>query len=110
IEAPIKRYANEIVTVFLANVMRAGQDGVGTQALAETQSGLMQQAIGAHLDTIAQTINEDGVAPLCRLNGIAEDLIPTLAHGDIESADLAALGKWITDLATAGLLADTPEL
>lgn len=106
----IKRYANEVVTVFLANIMRAGQDGVGTLALGQEQSSLFQQAIGAHLDTIAQTINEQAVLPLCRLNGIPDGLVPTLEHGDIESADLGRLGKYLTDLATAGLLVDTPEL
>lgn len=106
----IKRYANEVVTVFLANVMRAGQDGVGSFALAETQGGLFQQAIGAHLDTIAQAITEQAIAPLCRLNGITPDLMPTLEHGDIESADLARLGAYLTSLAQAGMLVDTPEL
>ena len=106
----IRRYANEVVTTFLANVMRAGQDGVGTFALAETQSGLFQQAIGAHLDTIAQTITEQAILPLIRLNGMDDSLAPTLKHGDIESADLARLGTYIEQLAAAGLLVDTPEL
>ncbi len=106
----IKRYANEVVTVFLANVMRTGQDATGSYALAETQGGLFQQAIGAHLDTIAQTITEQAIGPLCRLNGIPAEVWPVLAHGDIESADLAQLGTYLTNLATAGLLADTPEL
>ena len=106
----IKRYANEVVTVFLANVMRTGQDGTGSYALADVQGGLFQQAIGAHLDTIAQTITEQAIGPLCRLNGIRSELWPTLEHGDIESADLATTGKYFTDLGTAGLIEDTPEL
>lgn len=109
-DATIKRYANEVVTAFLANVMRTGQDGVGSYALAETQGGLFQQAIGAHLDTIGQTITEDAILPLVRLNGFDDRLAPTLTHGDIESADLERLGNYLVHLATAGLLADTPEL
>lgn len=106
----IKRYANEVVTVFLANVMRTGQDSTGSYALAETQGGLFQQAIGAHLDTIAQTINEQAVVPLCRLNGIPEELIPTLEHGNIESANLEEMGRYITVLASTGAIVMTPEL
>ncbi len=106
----IRRYANEVVTAFLANVMRTGQDGVGSYALAETQGGLFQQAIGAHLDTIAEAITEQGILPLIRLNGFDDALAPTLKHGDIESTDLARLGTYLTQLATAGMLADTPEL
>lgn len=109
-DAIIRRYANEIVTVFLANVMRTGQDGIGALALAETQSGLFQQAIGAHLDTVADVLNEQAIGPLCRLNGIPVERVPAIAHGDIESADLARLGAYLVSLATAGILHDTPEL
>jgi hypothetical protein len=90
----VKRYANEIVTVFLANVMRTGQDATGSYALADVQGGLFQQAI----------------VPLCRLNGISAELAPALKHGDIESADLARLGAYVVALGQAGLLVDTPEL
>lgn len=109
-DTTIKRYANEMVTVFLANVMRTGQDATGSYALAETQGGLFQQAIGAHLDTIGQTINEQAILPLVRLNGFDDELMPTLTHGDIESADLVRLGTYLVSLANAGLLAPTPEL
>jgi hypothetical protein len=33
-----------------------------------------------------------------------------VAHGDIESADLAATGTYVLGLAQAGMLEDTPEL
>jgi len=109
-DAVIKRYANEVVTAFLANVLRTGQDGVGSYALAETQGGLFQQAIGAHLDTVANGITEQAIVPLLRMNGVPSSLAPTLTHGDIESADLARLGKYLMDLASAGLLEPSPEL
>ena len=106
----IRRYANEVVTAFLAGVLRTGQDATGSYALAETQSGLFQQAIGAHLDTIANVINEQAIVPLLHLNGFSPELMPTLQHGDIESADLERLGKYLMNLASAGILQDTPQL
>jgi hypothetical protein len=109
-DAVIKRYANEVVTAFLANVLRTGQDGVGSYALAETQGGLFQQANGAHLDTEANTITEQAIVPLLRMNGFSDALAPTLTHGDIESADLARLGTYLMNLASAGLLEPSPEL
>lgn len=109
-DAVIKRYANEVVTAFLANVLRTGQDGVGSYALAETQGGLFQQAIGAHLDTVANTITEQAIVPLLRINGFSDALAPTLQHGDIESADLARLGTYLMNLASSGLLEPSPEL
>jgi phage gp29-like protein len=96
--------------VFLANVMRTGQDGVGSYALAEAHGGLFQQALGAHLDTIANVLNEQAIPRLMALNGVPEARWPTLAHGDVESADLARLGTYLVDLSQAGILADTPEL
>lgn len=106
----VRRYANEIVTAFLANVLRTGQDGIGALALSETQAGLFQQAIGAHLDTIADTITEQAILSLVKLNGMDQALAPTLKHGDIESADLERLGAYLVQLASAGMLEDTPEL
>jgi hypothetical protein len=106
----VRRYANEIVTVFLANVMRVGQDGIGALALADTQSGLFQQAIGAHLDIVADAINTQAVPHLLRVNGINEELAPSLKPGDIESTDLERLGAYLLQLSQTSLLENTPEL
>lgn len=106
----VRRYANELVTVFLANVMRTGQDGIGALALSETQSGLFQQAIAAHLDIIGDAINTQAIPRLIRLNGINPALAPRLQHGRLDSADLQQLGLYLVRLANTGLLLDTPEL
>ena len=106
----VRRYANELVTVFLANVMRTGQDGIGALALSETQSGLFQQAISAHLDIIGDAINTQAIPALVRLNGIDPALTPQIRHGRLDSADLTVFGQFLTQLATTGLLLDTPEL
>jgi len=106
----IRRYANEMVTVFLANVLRTGQDNVGAFALSETQSGLFQQAIGAHLDTVADTLTNQAVWPLWRLNGGQPETSPLIRHGDIESAGMAEMGQLLKDLADSGLLYPSPEL
>jgi len=106
----IRRYANEIVAVFLANVMRAGQDGVGTYALSETQSGLFQQAIAAHLDIIGDAINTQAIPALMRVNGIDPELAPKIKHGRIDSVNLQVVGQYLVSLKNAGLLLDSPAL
>jgi hypothetical protein len=106
----VRRYANELVTVFLANVMRTGQDGIGALALSETQSGLFQQAISAHLDIIGDAINTQAIPGLIRLNGIDQALTPQVRHGRLDSADLQNFGLFLVRLANTGLLLDTPEL
>ena len=106
----IRRYANEIVTVFLANVLRTGQDSVGAYSLAETQSGLMQLGLGAQLDVIGDVINSQELPRLMALNGFKPELQPVINHDNIENADLAKLGTYLGALASAGILIDTPEL
>lgn len=106
----VRRYANEIVTVFLANVMRTGQDGIGALALSETQSGLFQQAIAAHLDIVADAVNTQAIPQLLRLNGIDSALAPSIRHGRLDSTDLTQFGLYLVRLTNTGLLGDTPEL
>jgi hypothetical protein len=106
----VRRYANEIVTVFLANVMRTGQDGIGALALSETQSGLFQSAIGAHLDIVADAINTQAIPRLLRLNGFDAELAPKLRPGNIENTDLERLGVYLTQLHQTGMLENTPQL
>lgn len=106
----VRRYANEMVTVFLANVMRTGQDGIGALALSETQSSLFQQAIAAHLDIVADAINTQAIPQLLRLNGIDPEMAPSLRHGRLDSTDLDQFGQYLERLVATGLLSDTPEL
>lgn len=109
-DAIIRRYSNDVVNAFLAAVLRSGQDGIGTQALSSTMSDLFVQSLGAHLDIIQTAINEQAVIPLAKMNGFNLDLIPTVKHGDIESADIARVGAYLAQLSQAGLLVDSPAL
>lgn len=109
-DAIIRRYSNDVVNSFLAAVLRSGQDGIGTQALSTTMSDLFVQSLGAHLDIIQTAINEQAVMQLAKINGFNLDLIPTVRHGDIESADIARVGAYLAQLSQAGLLVDSPAL
>lgn len=106
----INRYANELVGVFGANLTRTGQDGVGSFALADVQSGMFQQNMAAYLDLIGDEITTQEFPRLALYNAIDPALIPKLRHGDIEDANLDALGTYIEKLSGADLLERTPEL
>jgi hypothetical protein len=106
----VRRYANELVTVFLANVMRAGQDTHGSFALAEAQGSLFEQSITSHLDRIGNVINDQALPQLFDLNGLPQDVMPNITHGGLESTELESLAKYLESLTTTGLLLDTPEL
>lgn len=106
----IKRYANEVVIAFLANVLRVGQDATGSYALSSTMSDMFVTSLGAHLDIVQDAVNEQCVRALVRLNGWPPELTPKLKHGDIESADVARIGAYLMQLSNTGLLEDTPAL
>lgn len=106
----IRRYANEVVNAFLASVLRSGQDGIGTQALSTTMGDLFIRSLGAHLDIIQTAIMEQALPALMRVNGFPLELMPTIKHGDIESADIARVGAYLQQLSSAGLLVDSPAL
>ena len=61
-------------------------------------------SIAALLDTIVETINREAISKLCAFNGFDRSTWPELTHGDIESADLAQLGTFITQATSAGAL------
>jgi hypothetical protein len=106
----VRRYANELVTIFLANVMRTGTDSTGSFALSETQGALFKEGMGANLDIIAGEINDDAIPALLDLNDIPQRFAPTLRHGEIENANLERLGNYLLSLGRAGLLDDNNEL
>jgi len=106
----IRRYANEVASALFANVLRAGNDSVGSFALSQTLEQMFTSAMGAHLDIIASAVNEQVVRNLIAVNGMDVSRCPTLKHGDIESADLQRIGEYMTALTNAGLIEDTPAL
>ncbi len=109
-DAIIRRYSNELVTAFLANVLRVGQDATGAYALSETMGDLFVTSLGAHLDIVQTAVNEQCIRPLLRVNGMDVRRAPVLKHGDIESADIARIGAYLVQLSNTGLLEDTPAL
>lgn len=109
-DAIIRRYSNDVVNAFLASVLRSGQDGIGTQALSTTMSDLFMQSLAAHLDIIQTAIMDQALPELMRVNGWPLELMPTIKHGDIESADIQRVGAYLQQLSNAGLLVDTPAL
>lgn len=104
VDAIIKRYESRILMSFLSEMLLLGQDSVGSFALADSKTNILAMSIAALLDTIVETINREAISKLCAFNGFDRSTWPELAHGDIESADLAQLGTFITQATSAGAL------
>lgn len=101
--AIIAAYKLDMLMAVGADSLLVGHEGFGSLALKSSSTELLGVMLGAVLDTICTGITAQCFTRLCRLNGIDPALCPTLTHGDIESADLAALGAYLDNLVKAGM-------
>ena len=106
----ITRYDQRIAMSVMADFLLIGHEQVGSFALASSKTKLFATALAGFLAGIRDVINRHAIPPLLRLNGIPEELSPTLQHGDIETVDLGSLGEYVKVLAGAGLISPDLEL
>ena len=103
----ITRYNTAIAMTVLADFIFLGHEQVGSFALSSDKTQLFSMAIGAYLDIICETFNNQAIRKLIDINGDHFKGItdyPELQHGDIENADIQKLAAFIRDLCGVGAL------
>lgn len=108
--AIIERYDSRIAMTVLADFVLLGHQQVGSFALSSDKTELFSIALGAYLDLICDTFNDQAIPRLIDLNGSTFEGItdyPKLTHGDVESPDLTELGTFIQQMTGVGVL--TPD-
>ncbi len=105
--AIINRYDTRIAMTVLADFIFLGHDKTGSWALSSDKTELFAVAIGAFLDIICETFNNQGIPSLIDINGqrfagITE--YPKMTHGDIEDADITKVAAFIKDMTGIGVL------
>lgn len=103
----ITRYNTAIAMTVLADFIFLGHEQVGSFALSSDKTQLFSMAIGAYLDIICETFNNQAIRKLIDINGDHFKGItdyPELQHGDIENADIQKLASFIRDLCGVGAL------
>lgn len=104
-DAIIKRWDNKILTALFADVLKLGQDSVGSFSLAGAKTNMMAMAIEARLQEISDVINKDLIPQLFALNGEKPDAkLPQLKYGDLDEVDLDAFSKAIQRMGSVGAL------
>lgn len=98
----ITRYDQRIAMTVLADFLLLGHEGVGTQALSVSKIELFLTSLNAYLSNIAETFNNHGIPRLMRLNGVPEELSPTLTYTPPKNVDLDSIGRYIQQLTQAG--------
>lgn len=108
--AIIERYDTRMAMTVLADFIFLGHQSVGSFALSDNKTELFAMAIGAYLDIICETFNNQAIPRLINLNGEHFSKItdyPELTHGDIEDEDIEKLAAFIKDMTGVGVL--TPD-
>lgn len=100
--AVIERHELRITQSMLADLIMLGHEAVGSFALHSGKTNLLGSALGGYLLSMDDVWNRRAIPLVGRLNAWAEDKLPTLAHGDVETVDLKELGQFIKDYAQAG--------
>lgn len=101
--AVVSRYAHQIAISMLTEFMFLGLEGVGSFALSKTKVNIFLLAIETMLGIIEDVMNKHAIPRILRLNGMEIEHPPQLTHGELEGADLAALGDYLGKLAAAGM-------
>ncbi len=98
----VTRYDQRITMTVLADFLLLGHEGIGTQALSVSKIELFLTSLNAYLSNISETFNSYAIPRLMRLNGVPEELSPTLTYSPPKNVDLEGVAKFVTSLAQAG--------
>ncbi len=98
----IARYDQRIAMTVLADFLLLGHEKIGSAALSVSKIELFTKSLDAYLAEIAEVFNQHAIPRLLRLNGVSEELSPTLKFSTPKPVDLTQLGGFITSLAQAG--------
>ena len=102
--AIINRYDQRIAMSILADFILLGHEKIGTQALSVSKIELFMDTIEAWLAGISDVFNNYAIPRLLRLNGVADDLFPSLAYSAPRDPDLGVLGDYVSKLTSSGAL------
>jgi len=103
-------YKQSILQSVVAQFLQLGMANVGSFALASSQTNLFAVALVNFVDTICAVLNGFGIQRLMKLNGVSQELWPSIVHGDLETPPLSEIGAYISALAAAGQLPESEAI
>lgn len=102
IDPSIRRYQMDISRSVLADFIFLGSDGGGSLALGQTKVQFFLEALKGYASHIAAQINEKLIPKIWALNGLDDEIMPTMNPGSIERPDLQAAAAYIKALSDVG--------
>lgn len=101
----IVRHETRLAMSLLAQFLLLGQQtAVGSFALASSGTNTLAIALGAYMDTVADTFTTQAIERLCELNGFAPETWPWMRHGDVETPPLAEFAAFLSAAGGQGFL------
>ena len=102
----IERLTWEMATVIGAEGLLLGRNGGGSMALGKVRSNDFYMTVSSSLTEIGEQYTRDFVRPLGLLNGVPQELWPTLGTDAVQFRDVEEMSAALRDLATAGATLD----
>jgi len=99
----IQRWDNKILMCLFADMLKLGQDSVGSYALAGAKQNTMSMAIESRLKEIQDVLNKDLVPQLFELNGVPRsERLPKLVYKNVDRIDLETFSKAVQRIFAVG--------
>ena len=89
----IQRYDNKMLMAFYADLLKMGQEKVGSFSLAGAKTNILAMAIEHRLMEIQTVLNTDLIPQLFALNKWADERLPTFEFDDLDELDLDEFSK-----------------
>lgn len=94
-DAVISRYDNKMLMSFFADLLKMGQEKVGSFSLAGAKTNVLAMAIDHRLREIKTVLDNDLIPQLFELNGWTDERLPKLVYDDLDEVDLDEFSKAI---------------
>jgi hypothetical protein len=109
--AIIARYERQILRVLMTDWLTLGDMGGGSFALGVSKSEMFMQFAQGLLDTIADTITNQAIRPLCLRNGFGVDQVPVMRFASVSKRDMGKFVAAFQQAASTGALdTEDPEV
>lgn len=112
VAAAINRETEAAARIIGCEHLLLGKGGEGSLALSKTKQSGFYLSVTSALGDLVEIVERDWVGPIARLNGWAEDLIPSVAVEAISDVDLEQIAEALAKIAQAGgvLMPDDPAI
>ena len=102
--AAIERLNREIGRILGVEQLMLGADSAGSFALSRDKTGVFFLLIDSALTEIRESVKDDLLGPLWRLNGWPEEAMPELDTEAVRFTDAEAVATTLRDMAAAGAI------